>query len=185
MDQLTANAGTSVCGPPRVLIVEPNRNYLSVLARRISQAGYRVATADAAQAALAEMHRMTPDVLLAELTMKGTSGVELVRIIREEAVHSDLPLMMMAGRSEVVAAVRAFHAGADDVVRKPFDFDMLIARIARQVARARTVKELRDANATLDARVVTRAIAVGELRDRLLASETERRRLELIVRKSA
>ncbi len=177
MDPLTSQ--------PRVLIVEPDRNYLSVLARRIAEAGYRVATADGAEVALAEMHRVAPDVLLGELSMKGTSGIELVRMIREDAVRHELPLIMMGGRTESVAAVRALHAGADDVVRKPFHFEVLIARIARQLARARSIKELRNANAALDARVVTRAIAVGELRAQLQASEAERRRLELIVRKSA
>jgi DNA-binding response OmpR family regulator len=169
----------------RVLIVEPDRNYLSVLARRIGEAGYRIASASGAQAALAEMHRMAPDVLIAELTMKGTSGVELVQMVRGDPVHHDLPLIMMGGRSEAVAAVRALHAGADDVVRKPFHFEVLIARIARQIARARAVRELRDSNAALDARVVTRALALGELRDRLQASEAECRRLALMVRKSA
>jgi len=171
--------------PPRVLIVEPNRNYASVLARRISLAGYRIASASGAQEALAEMHRSAPDALLAELTMKGTGGVELVAMVRGDPVHGDLPMIMMGGRSESVAAVRALHAGADDVVRKPFHFDVLIARIARQIARARSVRELREANAALDARVVTRAIAVGELTHRLRASEAECRRLATMVRKSA
>jgi DNA-binding response OmpR family regulator len=171
--------------PPRVLIVEPDRNYLSVLARRIADAGYRIASAAGAQAALAEMHRMAPDVLLAELTMSETSGVELVRLVRGDAVHHDLPLIMIGGRSEAGAAVSALRAGADDVVRKPFDFDVLIARIARQISRARAVRELRHANAALDARVVTRSLALGELADRLQASEAECRRLESMVRKSA
>jgi DNA-binding response OmpR family regulator len=170
---------------PRVLVVQPNRNYLGVIVRRIAEAGYRVSTAHGAQAALAEMHRMQPDLLLAELTMKGTGGVELVQMIREDAVHHDLPLILMGGRSEAGAAVRALRAGADDVVRKPFHFEVLIARIARQVARARAVKQLREANATLDARVVTRAIQLGEARDRLAASEAERQRLASLVAKAA
>jgi DNA-binding response OmpR family regulator len=185
MDQLPNQSSTSERAPPRVLIVAPERRYLAVLARRISDAGYRVACADSVQAALAEMHRIPPDVLVAELAMRGASGVELVRIIREDAVHPDLPLILIGGRSEAVAAVRALHAGADDVVRKPFDFDILIARIARQIERADAIKHLRHANATLDARVVTRAIAVGELREQLQASEAERLRLESLVRRSA
>ncbi len=185
MDQPIFNADSEERAKPRVLIAEPNRNYLGLLARRIAQADYRVATADSAQSAFAEMHRMPPDALVSELTMKGTGGVELARMIREDAVHHDLPLIMIGGKREAVAAINALRAGADDVVRKPFDFDVLIARIARQIARADAVKRLRDDNATLDARVVERAIAVGELRDRLHASEAERRRLELMVRLSA
>lgn len=167
---------------PRVLIVEPNRHYLAVLARRIGQAGYRVATADSAQAAFAEMHRMQPDAVVSELSLNGTSGVELVRLIREDAVHHDLPVIMIGGRREAAGAIQAFATGADDVVRKPFDFAVLCARIGRQIARAQSVRQLRDDNATLDARVVERAIALGELRDRLQASEIERRRLELLMK---
>ena len=170
---------------PRVLIVEPNRSYLAVLARRISAAGYRVTTAADAHAAIAELHRAPTNCLLSELGLKGTTGVELVRIIRDDPVHHDLPLILMGGRSEATAAVRALQAGADDVVRKPFDFDVLVARIGRQIDRARSVNELRVANAALDARVVTRAIELGEMRDRWVRSEAERRRLEALVRQAA
>lgn len=185
MNVLSTFSAAIEAAPPRVLIVEPDRNYSSVLARRIAEAGYRIATASGAQAALAEMHRLAPDVLIAELTMKGSHGVELVRMVRGDAVHHDLPLIMMGGRSEAVAAVGALHAGADDVVRKPFHFDVLIARIARQIARARSFRELRDANAALDARVVTRALALGEVTAQLHASEAECRRLASMVRRSA
>lgn len=183
---ILSNRGPAIEGaPPRVLIVEPDRHYSSVLARRIADSGYRIASASSASAALAEMHRMTPDLLLAELTMKGISGVELVQMVRGDPVNHDLPVIMIGGRSEAVAAVRALEAGADDVVRKPFDFDVLIARIARQLSRARSVRELRNANAALDARVVTRALALGEITARLEASEAECRRLATMVRKSA
>jgi DNA-binding response OmpR family regulator len=175
-----AKAGVGAA-PARVLIVEPNRNYLTLLARRISEAGYRVATADGAQSALAELHRMPVDLIIAEINMPQTSGVELVRMIRDDAVHRDLPLILITGRSDKQAAVRALDAGADDVVVKPFHFEVLIARIGRQLKRAQAVKALRDANATLDARVVTRSIELGEMRDRLAASEAERLRLEGLV----
>lgn len=167
---------------PRVLIVEPGRTALGVLSRRIGEAGYRIAAADNAPSAVAELHRLPIDLLLAELAMPVTSGVELTRMIREDAVHGDLPVILIAGRSDRDGAIRALQAGADDVVIKPFHFEVLIARIGRQLARARAVAELRDDNATLDARVVTRAIELGEMRERWLHSEAERRRLQALVR---
>jgi len=63
--------------------------------------------------------------------------------------------------------VRAYEAGADDVILKPFHFEVLFARIARRIDRARSVQRLKDDNAVLDARVVERAIEVSELRDKL------------------
>jgi two-component system, OmpR family, phosphate regulon response regulator PhoB len=186
MDQGEIPVVTDALELSRVLVVQPSHHYLSVLAHRVAEAGFRVSTAEDAQGALAEMYRAQPDVVLAELVLKRTSGVELVQIVREDAAHHDVPLIMMGGRSDAIAAVRALRAGADDVVRKPYSFDVLIARIARQIARAKAIKELRDANATLDARVVRRAIELGEVRDRLAMSEAERRRLEaLIVAKAA
>ncbi len=176
----------AVTGPaadaPCVLIVEPSRTALGVMARRIAVAGYRIVTANSAQMAIAELYRQPLALILAELDMPKSSGVELTRMIREDAVHRDLPIIIIAGRSDSTGAVRALAAGADDVVVKPFHFEVLLARIARQMERARAVGALRSDNATLDARVVTRAIELGEMRDRWLQAEAERRRLQALVR---
>ena len=185
MDQDRPRADRNAAVAPRVLIVEPSRNAINVLARRIADAGFRVAAADGVQSAMAEMHRVRPDLVLAELRLERGSGVELVRMVREDAANCDLPLIMIGGRSEAGAAVRALRAGADDAVRRPFDFDVLIARMGRQLARARSLRELRAANAALDARVVTRAIELGEVRDRLVSVEAERRALQMLVRARA
>jgi DNA-binding response OmpR family regulator len=177
---------TDACEPapaemPRVLIVEPNKTNLAVLARRIGEAGYRVAAADTVHSALAELHRVSIDLILTELKLPGSSGAELVRLLRDDAGFRDLPLIVMAGRSDSSGCVKALDAGADDVVTKPFHFEVLLARIARQIRRASGLRQLRADNATLDARVVTRAIELGEMRDRWIASEAERRKLEVQV----
>jgi DNA-binding response OmpR family regulator len=184
MDARVPDAATDAPAP-RVLVVDHNKTNLGVLARRISEAGHRIATADGAEAALAQLHRNAPDLLLSELMLPGMDGVELARAIRGDAVHRDLPLIFIAGKSRSEGAVRALAAGADDVIRKPFHFEVLAAKIARQLDRAKAVKNLQETNAVLDARVVRRAIELGEMRDRWLASEAERQRLEELVRRGA
>ena len=157
----------------RILVVEPNRNYLGVLARRLVEAGFRVTTADCASAAIAELHRVPVDLVLAELRMAQTGGAELARMIRDEVIWRDLPVMLITGKSEPTGAVRAYEAGADDVILKPFHFEVLFARIDRRIARRRAVEALRGDNATLDARIVKRAIEIGELRDQLMAERAK------------
>ena len=179
---MTSSAESDGPRAPRVLVVEPNRNYAGVLVRRIADGGYRVATADSARSALVELHRLPVDLVLAELRMPRQSGVDLVRMIREDAVHNELPVVLIAGRSDRTASIQAFNAGADGVVVKPFHFEVLLARIARELGRARAVRQLREDNDALDARVVGRAIELGEMRERWLASEAERRRLEELVK---
>ena len=166
---------------PRVLVVESNRNYLGVIARRLGQSGYRVATAETAQAGLSELYRIPADLVLCEAKLRGTSGIELVRMIRQDAVHRDVPVLLIVGRSNQAAAVRAFQAGADGVVRKPCHFEVLAACIERHLRRADAFKRLIHDNAALDARIISRAIELREMREQLSAAESERRRLAAIV----
>jgi len=168
-------------GMARLLIVEPNRSALGVMARRLGEARYRIIACDNAANATAEMLRAPVDLVLAELRMDSVSGVELVRRIRDDTMLKDTPIILIAGKSDSGGAVDGFGAGADDVVAKPFHFEVLAARIARRIARARSIKELRADNATLDARVVTRAIELGEVRAALEQSEAERIRLQQLV----
>jgi two-component system, OmpR family, phosphate regulon response regulator PhoB len=182
-DALSGTGGAARKGP-RVLIVDPKRTNLAVLARRLGDEGYRISTAEGGQAAIAALHRHHDvDLILAELYMPGISGSELVRLVRSESIWRDIPIILITGRSAPGGAVEAYAAGADDVVLKPFHFEVLAARIERRLARAKALEELRLDNAVLDARVVTRAIELGEMRARLLESEAERRRLsEMVVR---
>ena len=162
---------------PRILIVEPHGKGLAVMARRLGQAGFRVIACASAADAVPELHRARPDLLLAELRMAPTSGIDLVRLVRDDSGLADLPVILINGRSDSAGSVEGLAAGADDIVTKPFDFDVLIARIERAIARARSMRELRQDNAVLDARVIERAIQLGEARAALAASEAERRRL--------
>jgi DNA-binding response OmpR family regulator len=155
---------------PRLLVVEPNRSALGVLARRLGEAGYRVNTADSGAAVIAELYRHPIDLVLAELNMQRMTGAELAHAIRGEAQWNDIPVMLITGKSEPKGAVRGYEAGADDVILKPFHFEVLVARIERRIARARAIKLLREDNAALDARVVERAIQIGELREELQAT---------------
>ncbi len=177
----TAPPSNHSAGAARLLVIEPNRSGLDMLTKRLGELGYRLIACDSADNAIAEMNRAPFDLVLAELRMEPTSGVELTRMIRDDTVLKDTPVILITGKTDSSGAVDGFAAGAEDVVAKPFHFEVLAARIARRIARARSVKELRHDNATLDARVVTRAIELGEIRAKFEQSEAERLRLQQLV----
>ena len=158
---------SSAPNPSRLLLVEPNRAVLGVMAKRLSAVGYRVIACDKPENALAELYRVPVDAIICELRMATVSGVELIRLVRDDSMLRDTPMIMITGRSDATGAIDAFGAGADDVVSKPFDFSVLVARIVRRLARARSVRELHEDNAKLDARVIERAIQLGELKAEL------------------
>lgn len=168
-------------GAARLLVIEPNRTGLDVLARRLGDLGYRLIACDCSSNAIAEMHRAPVDLVLAELRMGPVSGVDLTRMIRDDTALKDTPVILITGKADSPGAIDGFAAGADDVVAKPFHFEVLAARIAHRIARARSVLELREDNLNLDARVVSRSIELGEIREAFEKSEAERLRLERLV----
>ena len=168
-------------GAPRVLVVEPRRAYLAVIARRLSESGYRLVQADSVQGAIAELFRAPTDLVLAELSADGFCGRELVSLIRGDTVLRDMPVMLITGRPDHGEAIGALRTGADAVIRRPFHFDVIRARIDRELERKRLIEELRASNRALDARVTERAIVIGEIRDQLEFSEANRSRLEAMI----
>jgi len=159
---------------PTILLIEPKRQALGLLVRRLTEAGYHVLPALTTADGIALLYRSKIDLLLAELRLPRTSGVELAKMIRDDTPLADLPIMFITGRSDRDGAIEAYRAGADDVIAKPFDTDVLIERIARRLARAKAVEELKRDNAALDARIIERSIQLGDLRDRLALNVTPR-----------
>jgi CheY-like chemotaxis protein len=104
-------------------------------------------------------------------------AVNVLPSLLNDPALADLPVMLINGRSDSEGACEGLAAGADDIITKPFDLDVLVAKIRRALARARALRELRQDNATLDARVTERAIQLGEVRAALEISEVERKRL--------
>ena len=166
---------------PRVLIVDPDREQLGALAHSIAQAGYRAVAAETVGAALAEINRGRIDLVLAELAMPAPDDVELVRMIREDPMQRELPILLVTDSPDPAGAVQAYRCGADAVLSKPVQIEALIARIGREMERSQALQKLRSDNAALDARVIGRTIELGEMRERLSASEAERQRLQALV----
>ena len=122
------------------LLVDAPCSGLGVLARRIGEAGYRVATAENAQRAMAELHRLPIDIVVSELRLPVTSGVELVRMIREDSAHRDIPIFLITGKSDADGAVQAYRCGADAVIANDPDADRIAVCIkSRDGARYETL----------------------------------------------
>ena len=160
-----------------VLAVDDSRTNLSVLAGRLGKAGYLVVLSDTGADALHLISAGGIDLVLLDMVMPRVSGMEVLQEIRATRETMDLPVIMVTGRSDPTAAVEALSAGADDWIAKPFAFEVLEARIARLLARAARMAELKRANAALDARIAARAIELGEVRADLATSNADRARL--------
>lgn len=160
-----------------ILVVDDSRTNLTVLGRRLGHLGYLTVLSDNGGEALDLIAARGFDLVLLDMVMPRLSGVQVLREIRGSHDTADLPVIMLTGRSDPAAAVEALAAGADDHVAKPFDFDVLAARIARTLLRARRIAELKRSNASLDARIAARAVELGETKTQLAATRADRQRL--------
>ncbi len=171
-------SGRARRGPVRtILAVDDSRTNLNILGRRLGHLGYLVVLSDNGPEALDLIAARGFDLVLLDLVMPVMSGIDVLNDIRGSRETADLPVIMLTGRSDAAAAVDALAAGADDHVAKPFDFDVLAARIDRVVDRARRIADLKRSNATLDARIAARAMELGEARVELAETRADRLRL--------
>lgn len=174
-------------GPPgrvagRILAVDDSRTNLGVIGGRLARLGYLTALSDNGPEALGLIAGRGFDLVLLDMVMPGMTGMRVLREIRGCRHTADLPVIMLTARGEATAAVEALAAGADDHVAKPFDFDVLAARIACLLARGRRIADLKRANAVLDARIAARAMELGEARTALAATRADRLRLVASIR---
>jgi len=162
----------------RILIADDDPQILRALRITLSARGYDVTTAADGRAALAAAIDTHPDLMVLDLGMPGLTGIEVIEAVRG---WSQLPILVVSGRSDSMDKVDALDAGADDYVTKPFAADELLARIralSRRTPAAtdEPVVSFGDVSVDLAARVVTRAGNPVRL------TPTEWRLLELLVR---
>src|SRR5262245_42752550 len=118
--------------PPRILIVDDEPNILGTLAPLLRARGYEVFTAMNGRAALETVDRDQRDLIVLDLGLPATDGVDLCREIRE---HQAVPILVLSARGAEGDKVRALDVGADDYVTKPFGAEELLARIRAALRR--------------------------------------------------
>jgi two-component system KDP operon response regulator KdpE len=143
----------------RILIADDDPQMLRALRITLTARGYDVVTASDGKMALDAAISTHPDFVVIDLGMPGLTGIEVIEALRG---WSQVPVLVVSGRSESWDKVEALDAGADDYVTKPFSADELLARI-RALSRRSTgtpetpVVTFGDVVVDLSSRVVTRA----------------------------
>ncbi len=119
--------GSESTSTGRVLVVEDDQAVRDAVARALRYEGYDVRTAVDGNDALVHVAEDDPDVIVLDVLMPGTDGLEVCRRLRQQG---DLrPVLMVTARHEVTDRVAGLDAGADDYLVKPFALDELLARL--------------------------------------------------------
>jgi DNA-binding response OmpR family regulator len=118
----------------RVLIVDDDALLRRSLAFNLEKAGYRVYTAGSAEDALAQAQLDPPDLVLLDIGLPGMDGLDALRRLRQQM--AEVPVIFLTARRRELDQVVGLELGADDYVTKPFDVDVLLARIKAVLRRS-------------------------------------------------
>ena len=116
-----------------ILIVDDDALLRRSLAFSLEQANYRASTAATAEDALAQVRLDPPDLVLLDIGLPGMDGLDALRNLRRQM---DVPVIFLTARRRELDQVLGLELGADDYVTKPFDTDVLLARIKAVLRRA-------------------------------------------------
>ena len=117
---------------PTILIVEDNISFGTDLKTYLSNYGFEIEIITTGDSAIETIVRMNPTVVLLDLMLPGTNGLEICRQVRNR--FSGIIIMLTA--SQLVSDhIQSLDYGADDFINKPFEPSILLARIRRLLSR--------------------------------------------------
>ncbi len=135
----------------RILCIEDEANIRDLLQLVLQGAGYSVLLADNGTDGLAQAQTEAPDLILLDLMLPGLSGLSVCRQLKESPDTRRIPLVMVTAKTQPADIVLGLESGADDYITKPFDPDVLVARLRVVLRRGQvpTVPEIEPASQSL------------------------------------
>ena len=152
----------------RVLLVEDNEKIMSGNIRKFKREGYDTDAALTLAEARASISERKPDAIVLDIMLPDGNGLDFMREIRGSD-NSGIPVLFLTGLTTKEDMLKGIKSGGDDYLTKPYDFDILLARIEMLLRRAERVPEvITKGRLSLD---VTAGVAMLAGADLLLAKK--------------
>ena len=110
----------------KVLLIDDDKKHAELLKNYLKQFGIALECAGDADEGMRKLSRTDPDLLLLDIMLPGRDGFDICRKVRKS---SEIPIIMLTARDDIVDRVSGLEIGADDYVGKPFEPRELVARI--------------------------------------------------------
>lgn len=117
----------------RILIVDDEREYVMVLAKRLGKRGFQVTTTFGGAEGIQALRRTDFDVALVDLKMEDMNGLEVLGVFKKMAPET--AVIMLTGHGSAEAAKDGMRMGAFDYLSKPCELDQLIVKINQAMGR--------------------------------------------------
>jgi adenylate cyclase len=115
--------------PPRILIADDQPMNVDILQTRLAVHGYEILTAADGEEALEVARTQLPDLILLDIMMPKTDGLEVCRLLKGDAALPFMPIIMVTAKADTKDIVAGLEMGADEYLTKPVDQAALVARV--------------------------------------------------------
>ena len=119
-----------------VLLVEPEPVVSEVTAFRLELLGYRVICVDSAEAALAQISKSLPDLIITDLVLPGLDGMGFIERLMTAKETSQLRILVLSLDADLSRVQAAYNAGAKDFIVVPFHPEVLEEKVGKMLANA-------------------------------------------------
>ena len=137
-----------------ILIVDDEPGILEISRDYLVRAGFRVLTAAEGETALRLARTEQPNLLVLDLMLPGIDGLDVTRILRQDTLTRQIPIIMLTARVEETDRLIGLELCADDYITKPFSPRELVARTRAVLRRTEGIQEaqsvLRNGDLTID-----------------------------------
>ena len=122
----------------RVLVVDDEADVTELLEYKLKQAGFLVRTVNDPLRVLGLARDLRPEVIVLDVMMPELNGLQLLKMIRADALLKDTPVLFLTAKGETDDRLKGLQGGADDYVAKPFDAREVVLRIQALAKRAKS-----------------------------------------------
>lgn len=120
---------------PKVLIADDDHNLRQLLMEALPKHKFEVYQAADGPETWETVRNLRPDIVLLDIMMPGKDGLEICRLMRENALTRSIPVIMLTAKAQLKDKLEGIESGADDYITKPFDPLELQARIEMHLRR--------------------------------------------------
>jgi pilus assembly protein CpaE len=124
----------------RVLFVDDEPTNRELVVHALQSLDCRMDYAETGTSGVAMAHNLQPDLIITDVMMPELNGYELTRLLRRETQFAATPILILTTQSGLQDKLKAFEAGADDYLTKPFEGEELAARVTALLRRAELSK---------------------------------------------
>ncbi|MEO5568528.1 MAG: ATP-binding protein [Gemmatimonadaceae bacterium] len=151
----------------RALVVEDSPTQAMALAVLLERAGMSAEMARSAEEAVGTIGHDKFDVVISDVVMPGITGYELCRHLKASELTRDTPFVLLTSLGDPLEIMRALACGADNFVTKPYDAEVLLARVSR-VIEAREDRKWRGRTGTIDVTVLGTHFQISSEKEQIL-----------------